>query len=107
MAKHGPNLTPEQHDAWHQKHDVANAEAMKIRLGLAQRDRNEGADYAFDSVKKKMVRDKRTISDSGMDYYGGYSDAQADVRAGIAETRKLSATRKGGLGPDPPRKAKK
>ena len=112
MPKASPLMTQKERLAFYSDRRVAkNAEALAVKKGLAQRDRNEGADQALDSVRKKMARDKRALDQGGLyrndpAYLSGYRDAQADVRAGIVEMRKLSAARPGGLGRELPRKPK-
>jgi len=92
MAKAAPWAKPLM-----EKQVTVNAEAMKIRLGLAQRDRNEGAQLGFGYLMRRL----RKLSRGGMSQF-----SIEDIEAEIAKIRNASAVRERGIGPDPARKAK-
>jgi len=97
MAKHGPGLTPAQQAAWHAKNDGPNAEALAVRQGKQQAERNRAV--------KDFVAALRKWAKKFAQEHGGIIMYE-DIDAFIWSFRKCSAARKGGAGPDPPRKAK-
>jgi len=98
MAKARPLMTDNQRMKFYSEKRVAkNAEALAVRRGISQAERNREL-QDFVAALRKWAK-KFAQEHSGIIMY-------EDIDAFIRSFRKCSAARKGGAGPDPPRKAK-
>jgi hypothetical protein len=92
-----PKASDEERKKFNKVNAPANAAELKLRLGLAQRDRNEGARLGFAYLMRRL----RKLSKQGMTQF-----SIEDIAGEIAEIREISAARPKGLGREKARKPK-